>query len=90
MNRFADAIDSFDRALALNPGDKKTLNARSYAGKRLLPVQYRQAGHNTFVFAYAAPFTGYLVFKKDYFRFFCCICLTMRAWMPKYWETPMA
>ena len=28
--------------------------------------------------------------KKNYFPFFFCICLTMRACMPKYCETPMA
>ena len=28
--------------------------------------------------------------EKSYFFFFCFICCTSRAWMPKYWETPMA
>jgi cytochrome c-type biogenesis protein CcmH/NrfG len=35
MNRDREALDSFEHAIALSPGNKRTLNALAYARKRL-------------------------------------------------------
>jgi Flp pilus assembly protein TadD len=42
LDRNQEALDSFDRALSLNPGDKRVLNAQAFARKKITTDAARQ------------------------------------------------